>query len=53
MAMPSYNQYILHIIMLRSNADHPDAVVGVVRLPGVDLVRHHDTLRRVLDHAPQ
>ena len=38
--------------MLRSN--HPDAgVPGAVCLPGVDLVRHHDTLGRVLDHAPQ
>lgn len=23
------------------------------RVPGVDLVRHHDMLWRVLDHAPQ
>lgn len=26
---------------------------GVVRVPGVDLVFHHDMLGRVLDHAPQ
>ncbi len=26
---------------------------GVVRVPGVHLVCHHDMLRRVLDHAPQ
>lgn len=24
-----------------------------VCVPGVDLVRHHDMVRRVLDHAPQ